>query len=281
MNRIAEEQRRRNDQSRGRWDLFREHREQVTRLLEDAAPSEEGSLCILGAGNSNDLDLNALLRRYREIHLVDVDSDALQFGVTSQGCAGASNILLHGDVDLTAIADHLARGTPDDPLNDAELDECLRVSSTDRLAGLPAPFDTVASVCTLSQLLGATVVSLGENHPRYVEMTMHLRNRHLKLLLDLLRPGGTAVFVLDFVSSATCPELPQVLKSHIYDKAVQLVSQQNFFTGVNPFVIRHRFETDSELAPYVENAEMTNPWLWDLGPRVYLVCAVVVRKKDG
>ncbi len=61
---------------------------------------------------------------------------------------------------------------------------------------------------------------------------------------------------------------------------LELVSQKNFFTGVNPFVIRHLYATDGELAPDVESAEMTKPWLWDFGPRVYLVCAIVVRRRN-
>jgi hypothetical protein len=278
MNRIADEQKRRNDQSRERWDRFRTHRERVTQLLVDAA-AKDGSLCVLGAGNSNDLDLNVLLTPYRQIHLVDLDTDALRSGVSRQGCGNSERVRLHGDTDLTFIADRLANGTPEHPLSDAELDECLTFAATAPPLDLPAPFETVASVCLLTQLLGSVVMTLGENHPRYLEMTLRMRARHLTLLLELLRPGGTAILVLDFVSSLTCPELPRVFKSHLYDKAVQLVSQRNFFTGVNPFIIRHLFESDAGLAPAVESVQMTDPWLWDFGPRVYLVCAVIVRRK--
>ncbi len=39
--------------------------------------SGRGRLCLLGAGNANDVDLNALAARFGEIHLVDIDPDAV------------------------------------------------------------------------------------------------------------------------------------------------------------------------------------------------------------
>lgn len=146
---------------------------------------------------------------------------------------------------------------------------------------LPSPFDTVASVCLLTRLRQCVGLSLGEHHLRFVETIMRLRAQHLRLLLELLRPGGTAVLVLDFVSSKTCPELPQIPERRLFDKAVELISQQDFFTGVNPFVIHHLFESDPGLAPAVESVQMTAPWLWDFGPRFYLVCAILVRRRPA
>ncbi|NLF70455.1 MAG: hypothetical protein GX575_15590 [Candidatus Anammoximicrobium sp.] len=278
MNRIADEQKRQNDHSRGRWDRYAPHRGRVTRLLADAAPPH-GGLCVLGAGNSNDLDLAALLQVYDQVHLVDLDPHALQSGLDRQGWGDTERIRLYGNVDLTWIADRLAVGTPERPLSDAELDLCAETMAAHPPLDLPSPFDTVASVCLLTQLIQCVTLSLGERHPRCVETILRLRAQHLGLLLELLRPGGTAVLVLDFVSSQTCPELPQVPESHLFDKAVELISRRNFFTGVNPFVIRHLFESDPALTPAVDSVQMTAPWLWDFGPRVYLVCAIVIRRK--
>jgi hypothetical protein len=282
MNRIAGEQKRQNDQSRGRWDLYAPHRSRVTRLLTDAAPPEaepHGRLCVLGAGNSNDLDLRTLLQAYAQVHLVDLDAIALQSGVDSQGCGQTDRIRLYGNVDLTFIADRLALGTPQQPPSDGELEFCARTLAAHPPLDIPSPFDTVASVCLLTQLMQCVGLSLGEHHPRFVETIMRLRAQHLGLLLELLRPGGTAVLVLDFVSSKTCPELPQIPESRLFDKAIELIQRRNFFTGVNPFVIRHLFESDPSLAPAVQSVQMTAPWLWDFGPRVYLVCAILVRRK--
>jgi len=278
MNRIADEQRKQNEQSRARWDCFARHRDRVTQLLTQVAPPS-GRLCVLGAGNSNDLDLPALLQAYAEVHLVDLDAAALQSGLARQGCQPTDRLRLYGDVDLTFIADRLDSGSPQRPPSDADLDLCVRTLAAPPPLELPSPFDTVASVCLLTQLFQCVGLSLGLQHPRLIDTIMRLRGQHLRLLVDLLRPGGTAVLVLDFVSSLTCPELPRVPEASLSDKAVELISRRNFFTGVNPFIIRHLFETAPELAPAVASVQLTAPWLWDFGPRVYLVCAILVRRK--
>ena len=56
------------------WRTFADHRARVTALALEAG----GETCaVLGAGNCNDLDLEALAQRHREIHLVDLDREAV------------------------------------------------------------------------------------------------------------------------------------------------------------------------------------------------------------
>jgi hypothetical protein len=278
MNRIVDEQKRLNEETRGRWELYRSHRQRVTRLLVDSAATG-GRLCVLGAGNSNDVDLSVLADHFRRIHLVDLDTGALQSGVSRQGYGDSEKVVVHGDVDVTSMADLLANWTPEHPPSNTDLDACLSACSSRPPLDLPGPFDAVASVCLLTQLLDSVVNTLGERHPRYLEMVMRIRARHLQLLVELLRPGGTGVLVAEFVSSSTFPDLPQIPEPHLPETAAQLIDQRNFFTGMNPFVIRSLFESDPQLAPALESVEMTQPWLWDFGPRVYLVCALIVRRK--
>ncbi|HUT91119.1 MAG TPA: hypothetical protein VMY37_16570 [Thermoguttaceae bacterium] len=280
MNRIADEQKRRNEQSRGMWDRFGPHRDRVTRLLVDSATAG-GRLCVLGAGNCNDVDLGALLDEFREIHLVDLDTDALRSGVSRQGYEDSARVFLHGDVDVTCIADRLGSWTPEHPPESRELDACLELAATHPPLDLAGPFDTVCSACLLTQLLDSIVMALGQRHPRCLELALRVRAQHLRLLVELLRPGGTGVLVMEIVSSATFPDLPKIPESRLVETATRLINERNFFTGMNPLVIHASFHSDPQLAPWVETAEITSPWLWDLGPRVYLVCAVVVRRKLG
>lgn len=260
------------------WDRFGPHRDRVTRLLvESAAPG--GRLCVLGAGNCNDVDLGALLDEFQEVHLVDLDADALAAGVARQGHEDSARVLPHGDVDVSFIADRLARWTPEHPPESGELDACLERAATHPPLDLPGPFDTVCSACLLTQLLDSVAMSLGERHPRYLDTVLEVRARHLRLLVELVRPGGTGVLVMEIVSSATYVELPNVPESRLGETATWLINERNFFTGMNPVVILGAFQWDPQLAPLVETAQITQPWLWDLGPRVYLVCAIVVRRR--
>jgi len=280
VNRIVGEQKRRNDESRGMWDRFGPHRDRVTRLLVDSA-TPGARLCVLGAGNCNDVDLGRLLQAFREVHLVDLDADALTAGVARQGHENSARVSLHGDVDVTLLADRLASWTPEHPPESDELDACLERAATPPPLDLPGPFDTVCSACLLTQLLDSVAMMLGERHPRYLEAVLAVRARHLRLLVELLRPGGTGVLVMEIVSSATYAELPDVPESRLMETATRLINERNFFTGMNPLAIHASFRSDPQLIPWVEAAEITQPWLWDLGPRVYLVCAIVVRRKVG
>jgi len=280
VNRIVSEQKRRNDESRGMWDRFGPHRDRVTRLLVDSA-TPRGRVCVLGAGNCNDVDLGRLLEAFREVHLVDLDADALTTGVARQGYEDSARVLLHGDVDVTFLADRLANWTPEHPPASDELDACLQRAATHPPLDLPGPFDTVCSACLLTQLIDSVVTTLGPRHPRSLEAVLAVRARHLRLLVELVRPGGTGVLVMEIVSSATYAELPDVPESRLMETATRLINERNFFTGMNPLTIHASFQSDPQLAAWAETAEITRPWLWDLGPRVYLVCALVVRVVAG
>src|SRR5262245_45166658 len=111
MNPLAERQVLHNRATSQGWALFSEHREKATHLLEGAA-ADNSRLCILGAGNCNDLDLKTLLRRYREIHLVDVDSDALTSAMARQKLEHCPAVHPHGGMDLTGMMEVMAGWSP-------------------------------------------------------------------------------------------------------------------------------------------------------------------------
>ncbi|MFT5326875.1 MAG: hypothetical protein ACI8P0_004758, partial [Planctomycetaceae bacterium] len=76
---IEAEQRRRNEESRDAWHRYARHRERVTELLLgtvsdtslECDSTRTRRLCLLGAGNCNDVDLKRLAETFDEIHLVD------------------------------------------------------------------------------------------------------------------------------------------------------------------------------------------------------------------
>src|SRR5262245_2519766 len=80
-----------NRQTRDCWDAYSSHRAQTTdavlaagRKLPNAATSACRSLCVLGAGNCNDVDLAALCSHFGSVTLVDADRDAVASGVQRQ-----------------------------------------------------------------------------------------------------------------------------------------------------------------------------------------------------
>jgi hypothetical protein len=51
------------------WELFTSHRQQITNLILSNWEGAGGRLCVLGAGNCNDIDLTALTHRFTESHV--------------------------------------------------------------------------------------------------------------------------------------------------------------------------------------------------------------------
>ena len=83
--------RRRNQETSGNWDLFGSHRQRVTDLLASVGSQTPGPprrLTVLGAGNSNDVDLTELRAAFTSVCLVDWDADALSEGIARQGLSG-------------------------------------------------------------------------------------------------------------------------------------------------------------------------------------------------
>ena len=282
MNKILAEQERRNGQSRDSWPHYASHREQVTQLLSSFAATPNDRLCVLGAGNCNDLDLTALTTTFRELSLVDWDATALTAGIANQNLATEKRLQLQsiGGIDLTGIADELDCWSVDAPPPNTAIDRWIETTQTTNPLQWQQPFQVVASVCTLTQLIEAVFMSLGEHHPRFMELVAAIRARHLRSLVELTAPHGTAVLITDIVSSVTFPALPQVPLTHLAATLSQLIQQQNFFTGVNPFVLEAFFRNDPQVAAHVAEVKLLPPWLWNFGPRHFAVCAITVRRQD-
>jgi hypothetical protein len=277
-NPLADRQSDLNQTSRGRWEEFAGHRGQVTSVL-CAGAKGTSRLCVLGAGNCNDLDLAALLKAHPEAHLVDLDAAAVRDGVARQGQERNPAVACHGGIDLTGLLGVMANWTPSAELADADLAMCREAPTRTAAAALPGPFDVVASTCVLSQLMQTVVLAVGEGHPRFVELLQAVRCGHLRLLAHLIAAGGTGYLITDVVSSETFPELPTVPPRTLPEALARLARAGNFFHGVNPILLPTLFARDSVLGEQVRDAEALPPWCWNLGPRQYAVCAVRVRKK--
>lgn len=271
-----------NAASRDLWSAYTGHRDHVTRLLLEGAPPGTGRLCVLGAGNCNDLNLDPLVRHYREVHLVDLDAQALARGVARQGMADQPAVRRHGDVDVTGALDLMAAWSAGSPVQDAEVAACADALVVQAAKALPGPFDVVASTCLLSQLIWTVVEAVTERHPRFVELVQAVRAGHFRLLLRLAAPGGLAILITDVVASDSFPALGTVPDAALANVLVQLARQHNHFHGVNPLVLTSLPAKDPVLAPSVAGTEILPPWRWQLAARTYAVWAVRMRKRaDG
>ncbi len=308
MNRLFNEQQRRNADSRGSWESYSQHRQQVTDLIIQAGQTDARRLCILGAGNCNDVDLATLCDHFSAISLIDIDEKSVALGVAAQGLAahmepaeavGSQEILSSAvvsptaasqglpeqasikicrAVDLSGCSRILDRWCKEETPAESELEDCLSAIDSFNAPLELHGFDVVASLCLLTQLLDSVAISLDASHPRFVELLTRIRLRHARMLFELLQPGGTALLITDFVSSLTYPAIAQARAHELPDLAARLIHAGNFFTGANPAALVSMFQVDEVLARQTNSLKVTRPWLWDFGPRVYVVCGIVVCK---
>jgi hypothetical protein len=269
----------RNRESQDRWSAYASHRARLTELLREIGAG--GKLLVLGAGNCNDLDLPQLLQHYKEIHLVDLDTEALVLGVKRQGLAPRSPIVLHGAVDVTGIADIGSTLSKSGPPKPDEIRHIVNMAFAHTLSNIGEPFDAAASIGLLSQIVEMALHSLSGN-ARALELMSAVRLRHLQLMLHAVKPGGGLLLVTEVVSSSTCAELARTSHEELPALLQRLVNDRNFFTGLNPAVLESLWQREPSLAPYVERVRLTAPWLWNFGPRVYACCAICgLRRKSG
>ncbi len=242
MNELLTDQQVLNRTTAAEWESYETHRRRVTDVVLATAAFRGGRLCVLGAGNCNDLDLVALAGVFNEIHLVDVDGDAVEAALRRQQVAPPM-VVVHGGVDVAA--------------------------GTTWADGME-PLDVVLSAGLLTQLIDSAVKRAHENDA--VDLGLAVSAAHVRLLVELVRPEGCGVLVTELVSSDTFPELNEMRADRLGSATLHLIAKRNFFTGTNPFVLTRMVESD----PKVAWACVTAPWRWRIGTdRSYLAYAIV------
>jgi hypothetical protein len=228
------------------------------------------TLCLLGAGNCNDVDLSRLASTFGEIHLVDVDATALARAVARQTEAVRPRLRRHA-VDLSGLpARRLGRWKRVVPT--AADVEAAAASSLDAiLTKLGGPYDVVASTCILTQMAFALREELGDRHPALETARFALMRTHLSTLVGLTAPGGVALFASDVVSSTTYPVAEPPAGRTLTDVLHDVVSSGAGYFAANP-------ELAAGLLAEVGTPELLEPWIWT-GPleRTYLVYALRLR----
>jgi hypothetical protein len=276
--RLLEIQRANNAQTRASWALFAHHRSRVSENLCSLARSKADSIGVFGAGNCNDVDLIRLSRSYSQIDLFDWDRDALEYALCSQQ-ASSDAINIHGAIDLTGLTELTPQWDPSTCVGD-EAVAALEARLYDARPRLPIRFEVTTSIGVLSQLIDGLISTFGQSHPYFVSFLRTMRKQHLRLLLEHTKPEGAVFLGVDVVSSDTCPELLTCADQDLEAILTAAINARNFFTGVNPAVVRHTLITEPQLAPLVAGVSIGEAWRWDLGARSYAVVPFVIRRSS-
>jgi hypothetical protein len=279
----------RNRETADLFQRYSHHRQMVTGLLLDAASKHSG-LAVLGAGNSNDLDLSQLQQHFSRILLVDLDELALREGLRRQQSSQdvnqsgdrKSNIELLPDIDLAGIMRLIPKEatTPLMPDQADDLSTAIEARQSQSGVALPDRFDVVASTCLLSQVADTLIHLLGADHPRLLSVILAIRREHFRLLLESTLPGGTAILINDFVSSDTWPGLAQTPEHLFQDECIKQLALQNFFNGMNPLRFQYVPSESPSIANLCADIQLSAFWVWQMRVKAFAVCACIMRRRD-
>lgn len=264
-----------------RWTSYTNHRDIISSMVTKFAPSNAESLCVLGAGVCLDLDLQKLVGEFSEISLLDLSSQMLGDGVKHQqqkrklSASDVERIKLIGNCDLTGVHRVLQKlSEQPGPIENHQLDSVFDTMENYSPPGMET-YDCVVSTCVLSQLLSHVNDTLGDDHPRFIELVKAVRKKHCEILVDSLKPNGCGFLITDFVSSESLPELYNTtdLKTCVADA----VKDHNHLHGLNPAMVTQVFNS-AEIRAKINSLHLTAPWRWVMPERIYACFALTFVK---
>lgn len=258
---------------------FAEHRRQQTDLIL-SSNAKGGRICVLGAGNCYDIDLKLIAGHFDEVHLVDIDRDAISGAKRRVSGAVANKIQLHAPVDISGVNKHL-EDWRDLKLTQETLLEFPELAINRLMGQLPEPFDCVVSSCLISQILLTCKNVMGEQHPLLEAGMITLLVTHLRTMVSLTKPAGHAFWTTDVSSNQIAPLNSSTQLQDGVEFLHRLASTNRIFTYLDPALISNLAQQDPYVAARAMIADPLKVWLWHNGPhKTFLVYALrfVIRK---
>jgi hypothetical protein len=226
----------------------------------------DSNICVLGAGNCADLDSAQLGRGFGEIHLVDLDAEALERGRDTFPAHARDRVATHPGIDLSGFIDRLDVWGDTFP-DDRELGGAALAAIQSILQKVGRSFRVVLSTCVLSQLplpFRRTWITSRTNWDRLVAA---LTAVHLATVAGAVEPGGRGIIAFDLFGSTAVPGLRSV-DGNDSEALRAFVDQQVAASLIrldwDPAAILQRLKSPA-LRALVESPRLTGPWLWDIG----------------
>jgi hypothetical protein len=252
-------------------EVYQEHRARVLRLVR-AVQRGEG-ICVLGAGNCDDLDLPALVRDFGQVHLVDIDGDALGAAIARAPESIRARLTAHGGLDLSGTISEIDRWGDSYP-SDQELARFAEATAARLVASIAGPaggFDVVLSASLLSQLYLPVRDTLLLGMADWQRLFTAIERAHLLTVAGLTRAGGTGVLALDVASSHKLPELGAFADPATWDglgaAMDAAITARQVALSPDPKRLLSLL-AEAPLSSLAERARLTEPWVWEMGEGV-------------
>lgn len=248
--------------------------------IEQLAPG--GELCVFGAGNCAELELERLASLFSGIHLVDLDPEALERARDRQSSAVRAKISLHAGVDCCGLLDHLDDWGEQFPER-RELAQSAVAAAQGILRGLGRTFSVVVSSCVLSQVPLPFQRAWLTSRTNWADLLSTLDAIHLATLTGCVSPGGHGLIVFDAASSRDTPALAE-LHGRSSEELDEFVEEARACDGLDlrpepKDLVRQLLAPG--LRSLVVDPELSSPWLWSFGQETRLVYSLTFRNPEG
>jgi len=259
-----------NRQFTGSWAAYQSHRQQLMALISELPQGAE--LCVFGAGECNDLELDRLAGSFREIHLVDLDGEALTRARDRQAAAARAKIVLHDGVDASGLLEYLDAWGDGFP----ERDQLARVAveaAQSIVHALGLSFPAVVSSCLLSQLVLPFQRAWLTSRGNWTSLLSTLSAIHLATLAGSTRAGGRCLLAFDVASSRDTPALAEQ-QGRAADELAEFVLEARALGGLalrpDPASLIAQLSSPGMMS-LVSEPRLAEPWLWQRGADTKLV----------
>jgi hypothetical protein len=259
------------------WELYAPHRERVMTLV--PAEPAGGTLCVLGAGKCDDLDLPRLADRFAAIHLVDLDGEAMERARDRQPASVRDAIVLHGGIDLSGLLARLDEWGDAFP-DDQTLHQTVFRSAHAVVDALGGPFDVTLSTCVMSQLMLPFQNAWTASGETWSKLSAATAAVHVGTLAHATAPRGAICLVFDVLSSDNAPALTALRDRP--SEEIQAAVDAGTRTGTmlleqDPRNLLAQIRNSGIAAPE-PGPSLTGPWLWDTSAALQLVYALSFRR---
>jgi hypothetical protein len=258
------------------WDLYASHRLRLFGLLEAVQRSE--GLCVLGAGNCDDLDLPWLVHLFGEVHLTDLDESALARGVRRVDAGVARRLVIHGGIDLSGLLASVESWGDHFPDRDGW--QALEAEGlTEIRRGFRRDFDVVLSDCIVSQLCVSFYRLLVARPSEWRDLMESVARIHVGTMITLLRPGGTGVLIGDFPARDPGPGHGPVRSPSWDALAPALASVRDGVSLLRKPDFLMRLLATPPFAALIEPPRRTEPWSWTQAGSESIAYGILFRRR--
>lgn len=203
-----------NTETEDSFSQYEIHRHNSTKLI--LSTKRSGKILFLGAGNCNDIDLITMIHNFSEVHLLDLDKNALLKGLKRQNI-NINDVYLHIK-DITQIIDHYNKILRRSYIYQPDIKRAVELLNRLQfpcIVQLKNNFDVVVSQCIISQITFPITLILNNNIDRkFIETIQSFRDtlirNHLLEMLNFLKEDGYGIVITDVVSSEAIPELRSI-----------------------------------------------------------------------